>query len=82
MPPITIYCESEITMSRALNKVYNDKSRHISLRHTYIREMLANDVVNIVFVRSHKNLADPLTKPLARDLVSLTTSRMELKSLS
>lgn len=81
MPSITMYCDSEATMSRALNKVYNGKSRHISLRHAFVREMLNNDVVSIVFVRTHKNLADPFTKPLARDLVSLTTSGMGLKPL-
>lgn len=82
MPPITIYCDSEATMSRALNKVYNGKSRHISLRHAFIKEMLANDVVSILFVRTHKNLADPLTKPLSRELVNVTTFGMGLKPLN
>ena len=81
-PSITLHCDSEATMSRALNKVYNGKSRHISIRHEYVREMLKNDVVSIVYVRTHENLADPLTKPLARELVVSITSEMELKPLN
>ena len=36
MPSISLYCDSETTMSIALNKVYIDKSKHISLRHEYL----------------------------------------------
>jgi hypothetical protein len=31
MPSISLYCDSEATMSKAQSKVYNGKSRHISL---------------------------------------------------
>jgi len=30
MPAISLHCDSEATMSRAVNKIYNEKSRHIS----------------------------------------------------
>ena len=80
MPAIALYCDSEATMSKTLNKVYHSKSSHMSLRHTYIREILNDGVVTVVFVRTYNNLANSLTKTLARDLVNLTTSRMELKS--
>ena len=37
MPAISIYCDSQVTMSKAYSKIYNGKSRHISLRHEYVR---------------------------------------------
>ena len=36
----------------------------------------------ILFVKSSKNLADPFTKPLARDLVKSTSRGMGLKLLN
>ena len=79
MPPITIHCDSEATMSNAFSNVYNGKSRHISLRHDYIRELISNGTLTISYIKSAKNLSDPLTKALPRDKVWETTSGMGLK---
>jgi hypothetical protein len=66
-------------MSRAYSNIYNGKSRHISIRHGYIRELIINGVITIVYVKSVNNLADPLTKGLSRDMVRKTTNGMGLK---
>ncbi|KAH9659333.1 hypothetical protein KPL70_023823 [Citrus sinensis] len=79
MPSISLYCDSEATLSRAYNKLYNGKSRHISLRHEYVKQLIADGVINIVYVRTNKSLADPLTKGLSRDLVKDTSFGMRLK---
>uniref|UniRef100_A0A2N9H138 Reverse transcriptase Ty1/copia-type domain-containing protein n=1 Tax=Fagus sylvatica TaxID=28930 RepID=A0A2N9H138_FAGSY len=79
IPAISLYCDSESTMSKAHSKVYNGKSRHISLRHEYVRQLIVDRIITIVFVRSSKNLADPFTKGLSRDLVKSTSSGMGLK---
>lgn len=80
MPAISVYCDSEATLSRAYNKIYNGKSRHISLRHAYVRELIVDGIITIIYVRSKENLADPLTKGLPRELVKTTSSAMGLKS--
>lgn len=82
MPAISIFCDSETTMCVAHNKIYNGKSRHISLRHAYIRELITNGAITIIYVRSNKNLADPLTKPLGRDVVQQTCRGMGLRPLN
>ncbi|KAJ9547348.1 hypothetical protein OSB04_019891 [Centaurea solstitialis] len=79
MPSIPMYCDSEATLSKVYNAVYNGKSRHIGLRHNYVRQLFENGTIKVVFVKSSKNLADPLTKPLTRDLVRTTTRDMGLK---
>jgi hypothetical protein len=79
MSAIFLYCDSEATMSRAYNNIYNGKSRHISIRHGYIWELITNGVITIVYVKSVNNLADPLTKRLFRDMVWKTTNGMGLK---
>lgn len=45
------------------------ESVHIGLRHSYILKLLIDGVINIILVRSCKNLATPLTKGLASDLI-------------
>ena len=79
MAPISIRCDSEATLSRAYSQIYNGKSRHIGLRHSYVRQLITDGVITIEFVRSLANLADPLTKGLARDMVTKTSQGMGLK---
>ena len=42
-------------------------------------QVIEEGTITVVFVKSNKSLADPLTKALKRDLVSDTTRDMELK---
>ena len=67
---VCIHCDCQAGIAHAKNKIYNGKSRHIRLRHNIVRQLIGNDVMSLDFVRSKRNLADPLTKPLVRRLVS------------
>jgi hypothetical protein len=51
MSAIFLYCDSEAIMSRAYSNIYNGKLRHISIQHGYIRELITNGVITIVYVR-------------------------------
>ncbi|RVW39391.1 hypothetical protein VitviT2T_024278 [Vitis vinifera] len=78
---VSIHCDSQATLAHAYSGVYNGKSRHISIRHEYVRQLIQNGIISISFVRSSGNLADPFTKPLTRDLVRITSRGMGLKLL-
>ena len=79
MPAVSLHCDSQTTISRAFSKIYNGKSRHISLRHEYIRPLLFDGIITVFYVRSSKNLANPLTKGLSRDMIKSTTSAKGLR---
>ena len=79
MSPISIHGDSQSALSRAYSQVYNGKSRHIGMRHSKVRGLITDGVVNIVYVKSAENLADPLTKGLTKSLVSQTSKGMGLK---
>ena len=79
IPAILVYCDSEATLGRAYNKMYNGRSRHIGLRHDYIRQLIESGTISIVYVRSNNNLADPLTKAMSQDMVRVTFIGMGLK---
>ncbi|GJW78090.1 zinc finger, CCHC-type containing protein [Tanacetum coccineum] len=78
--PISIRCDSAATLAKAFSQMYNGKSRHLGVRHNMIHELIINEVIYIEFVRSQQNLADHLTKGLARDLVLKSTEGMGLNS--
>ena len=79
-PTPLMFCDSEATQSKVYNSIYNGKSRHIGLRHNYVRQVIENGTISIVYVKSCGNLADPLTKPLTRDLIGSTTRDMGQKT--
>ncbi|GKB16519.1 hypothetical protein Tco_0850442 [Tanacetum coccineum] len=77
--PIFILCDIAATLAKDYNQIYNGKSRHLIVKHSMIRELIMNGVISIEFVRSQQNLANHLTKGLARDMVLKSTKRMGLK---
>ena len=74
-----MYCDSEATLSRAYSQIYNGKSRHIGLKHDYIRQLIESGTISIVYIKSNNNLADPLTKAVSRDMVGIISIGMRLK---
>ncbi|GKE25148.1 hypothetical protein Tco_1436660, partial [Tanacetum coccineum] len=78
--PNYICCDSAATLAKAYSQMYNRKSRHLGVRHNMIRELIMNGVTSIEFMRSQQNLANHLTKGLARDLVIKSAEGMGLKS--
>ena len=74
-----INCDNKTTLYKVASKTYNEKSRHISLRHNFLRQLLKNGVITVDYVESNKNLADPLTKGLVRDMVSKASKGMGLR---
>ena len=39
-PSVSIHCDNEATIAKAKNKIYNEKSRHIRLRHKIVKQLL------------------------------------------
>ncbi|GKB62394.1 hypothetical protein Tco_0918580 [Tanacetum coccineum] len=79
--PISIRCDSAPTMDKAYSQIYNEKFRHLGVRHSMVKELIRNGVISIKFVRTQHNLVDQLTKGLARDLVIKSVIGMGLKSI-
>ncbi|KAL0313427.1 UNVERIFIED_CONTAM: Retrovirus-related Pol polyprotein from transposon TNT 1-94 [Sesamum radiatum] len=79
--PISIHCDSAATLAKAYSQMYNGKSRHLGVIHSMIRDLIMNGVISVEFVRPQHNLADHLTKGLARDLVHKSVIGMGLMSM-
>ena len=79
IPAVLIHCDSTAAIAKVQNRYYNDKKRQIRRKHSTIREFLSTGAVRVDYVRSEENLADPLTKGLAREKVWKTSKGMGLK---
>ncbi|GAA0152643.1 hypothetical protein LIER_11072 [Lithospermum erythrorhizon] len=79
MGHISLFCDNQAAIARAYSEIYNGKSRHISMRHAYVRKMVGNGVVTVTYVKTEDNLADPHTNPLSREMVERTATGMGLK---
>lgn len=62
--PLPILNDNVGAIQLSKNPVHHDRSKHIGLRHHFIRERVADGTVELSHVASEHNLADLLTKPL------------------
>ena len=46
--------------------MFHDKSKHIEIKYHYIRDMVQRGAVKLQYVVMEEQIADALTKPLAR----------------
>ena len=60
-----IYCSSSC-VNFSENLVFHGKSKHIEIKYHYIRDMVQRGVVKLQYVSMDEQIANVLTKPLAR----------------
>ncbi|GJZ45624.1 hypothetical protein Tco_0593220 [Tanacetum coccineum] len=64
---IPLYCDNKSAIALCCNNVQHSRSKHIDIRHHFIREQVENRVVELYFVETNYQLADILTKALPRE---------------
>ncbi|XP_021729926.1 transcription termination factor MTERF2, chloroplastic-like [Chenopodium quinoa] len=64
--PVAIHCDLNSALIKAYSQVYNGKSRHISLRHSLVKELINDGVISLDYVPTKMNLADCFTKAMPR----------------
>ncbi|GJQ99892.1 retrovirus-related pol polyprotein from transposon TNT 1-94 [Tanacetum coccineum] len=64
------------------NNVQHSRSKHIDIRHHFIREQVENRVVELYFVETNYQLADILTKALPRERFEFLLPRLGMKSMT
>ena len=66
-PCIQVYEDNEGAIQMAVHPVTNPNSKHIDVRHRFLREHVENGEFEISHVKPKCQHADFLTKPLAKD---------------
>nr|KYP73871.1 Retrovirus-related Pol polyprotein from transposon TNT 1-94 [Cajanus cajan] len=82
IPPISMHCDSQVAIAKVTSKNFNEKRRHLRIRHKSIRNLITHCIISVDFIRFKSNLADPLTKGLTRQQVLESSREMGLKSIN
>ena len=59
IPLILIHCDSTTAISRVNNHYYNGKTRPVRRKHSTVRSYMNNGIINVDYIKSSDNLADP-----------------------
>ena len=79
---IPMYCDNKSAIALSCNNVQHSRSKHIDIRHHFIREQVEKGIVELYFVKSEFQLADIFTKALARERFEFILPRLGMKSLT
>ena len=61
---IPLLCDNESAVQIANNQVQQSHTKHIDIRHHFLRDHVARNDITLCGVRSEDQLADIFTKPL------------------
>jgi hypothetical protein len=59
-------CDNQSTVAVAHNPIASDRSRHINVKHRKVQELISQQVMSVTWVPTTEQLADILTKQMAR----------------
>ena len=63
---MTIFCDNTSAINISKNLVQHSRTKHIDIRHHFIRDLVENKIVTLKHVSTENQLADLFTKPLDR----------------
>ncbi len=64
MKQVPLYCDNESAIKIANNPVQHSKTKHIEIRHHFLRDHVVKEDIDIIHVNTEEQLADIFTKPL------------------
>ncbi|GJU14192.1 hypothetical protein Tco_1136588 [Tanacetum coccineum] len=76
---IHLYCDNRSAIALRCNNVQHSRSKHIDIRHHFIREQVENGVVKLYFMMTDYHLADIFTKALPREQFEFLLPRLRMK---
>ncbi|GKA55182.1 retrovirus-related pol polyprotein from transposon TNT 1-94 [Tanacetum coccineum] len=77
---IPLYCDNRSAIALCCNNVQHSRSKHIDIRHHFIREQVEKGVVELYFVSTDYQLADIFTKALPRERFEFLLPRLGMKN--
>lgn len=63
----TLYCDSQSAIDLSKNATYHSRTKHIDVRHHWIRDALENRLMHIKKIDTRQNPSDMMTKPLPKE---------------
>lgn len=67
MDPTIIYCDNMSAIAMTKNPVFHARTKHIKLRHHFIRSLVGNEEMQLKFVNTNEQLTDGFTKAVSSE---------------
>lgn len=77
--PTIMKDDNQGAIAIAHNPITHTRTKHIDIKHHFVREALSNKVIALEYCPTEDMLADILTKPLPRDRIQMLRNRLGLK---
>ena len=61
---MTLYCDNLSAINISKNPIQHSRTKHIDIRHHFIRELVEEKIITLEHVTTEKQLADIFTKAL------------------
>jgi hypothetical protein len=59
-----IYTDNEGALALAKNPVFHERTKHIAVKYHYIRQLIEEGIIDLVYINTKGQKSDGLTKPL------------------
>ncbi|GJT93359.1 retrovirus-related pol polyprotein from transposon TNT 1-94 [Tanacetum coccineum] len=79
---IPMYYDNRSAIALCYNNVHHSRSKHIDIRHHFIREQVEKGMVELYFMTTDYQLANIFTKALPRERLEFILSRLCMKSMT
>lgn len=80
VPAILLNCDNQTVIVKVNNSKDNVKSsRHVKRRLKSVRKLRNSGVITVTYIQTDKNLADPFTKGLSRNVIESASREMGLR---
>jgi hypothetical protein len=79
---VPLLCDNEITIKIANNPVQHSRTKHIDIRHHFLRDHVAKNDISLEGVRTEDQLADIFTKPLDEAMFCRLRNELSVLDLS
>jgi len=64
---VLIHTDNQAAEALAKNQKFSHKLKHVDIRYHFIRDTINKNKVDLKYLRTDKNIADFLTKPVCKD---------------
>jgi hypothetical protein len=80
VPAILVNCDNQTVIVKVNSAKDNAKSsRHIKRRLKSVRKLRNSRVISVIYISTEKNLADPFTKGLSRNVIENASRKMGIR---
>ena len=76
-----IYCDNQSAIALAKDPKFHPRTKHIAIQHHWVREKIAEQVVDLEYIQTSKQVADGLTKALPKDTFIAFCDALGLESI-